>query len=563
MSGKIIPIKAKDDNGIEQVIFPNTVLEAVVDSETNETLDNIIDKLKHNGGATYELSKEKTNVILTGSNGSFSQINIDDDGTISSIKSTLGYIKKNLFTINFSSTVIEGISFTPNFDANQVSVRGTRTDGEGDYVECLIGTIFLQPGIYIISDGIDDNIVNIIIDNEYKQKKFEVINTGTYNVVALVPVSVGSTIAGYIIKPMIRYSCIEDESFEPPSLDINTRIENKVSKSGDTMTGNLDIQTTSFPALTLTRSGSTNCAGIKFANDNGVLGGFGMTNNNETLTRYGKDLSTAYTVLDSGNYSSYTLPLTGGTVTGATAFTGDFYTQSESTYLRQDYIVFNTNQGAGSTGYWKLCTINVTGTYAGAPIKFDMTCRYGSGTLYLSFNGSTDISKYTVNTFKQTGGLRQCYIVKTSGTSSGSVFDIYVAKEEAYGDLTVTHMDFPFYMRKLVAITWSGAYVASLPSGYTFARLTTDWNEFAVSSTSGTVSFSLANDHSTDYLITARNNTGMSWAGIVTCQSNDTFTISVITNAGSATASISGTTFTLAFTNGTSTILRYIKLRAN
>lgn len=78
MSGKIIPIKAKDDNGIEQVIFPNTVLEAVVDSETNETLDNIIDKLKHNGGATYELGRTDDTITLTGSDGNNSEVDVSD-----------------------------------------------------------------------------------------------------------------------------------------------------------------------------------------------------------------------------------------------------------------------------------------------------------------------------------------------------------------------------------------------------------------------------------------------------------------------------------------------------
>ena len=46
MSGIIKTIKAKDDNNIQHNIFPKTVLEAVVDSETNETLDAILgDKL--------------------------------------------------------------------------------------------------------------------------------------------------------------------------------------------------------------------------------------------------------------------------------------------------------------------------------------------------------------------------------------------------------------------------------------------------------------------------------------------------------------------------------------
>lgn len=158
----------------------------------------------------------------------------------------------------------------------------------------------------------------------------------------------------------------------------------------------------------------------------------------------------------------------GGTFTGDVTFDGAIIGKSEYNVLRQDYYVFHTADGAGKAGYWKLCTITITGHYAGAPIIFHITSRHGSGTLGVNFSGSTDISAYSVGSIKLTDNVNNCYIGKISGTSSGSVFDIYVKKEEAYGNLTVTRIDFPRYMRDLVTLTWSGTYVASMPAGITW-----------------------------------------------------------------------------------------------
>ena len=100
--------------------------------------------------------------------------------------------------------------------------------------------------------------------------------------------------------------------------DVQEQIDSKVSKSGDTMTGALKISNGSFPALVLKHTGEDGgtTAGMQFENSNGVLGGIGMPNKGNELRRWNKDLTTSYEILDSGNYSNYALPLTGGTVTG-------------------------------------------------------------------------------------------------------------------------------------------------------------------------------------------------------------------------------------------------------
>lgn len=239
-----------------------------------------------------------------------------------------------------------------------------------------------------------------------------------------------------------------------------------VSKSGDTMTGALEVSSSNYPPMTVTRSGQPYSAAIRFANSNGTLGAIGMTATGDELLRWSPDEQTIYTILDSGNYSAYAVPKTGGTFSGDVTFDGAIIGKNEYNVLSQDYYVFHTADGAGKEGYWKLCTINVTGTYAGAVIEFDMTSRGGRGKLYVSFTGSTDVSAYDVRVFKPTDSINACYIIKTSGTSEGSVFEIYVKKEEAWGNLTVNHLKFPKYMRDLITLTWSGEYVSLPPSGF-------------------------------------------------------------------------------------------------
>lgn len=69
---------------------------------------------------------------------------------------------------------------------------------------------------------------------------------------------------------------------------------------------NTTITSSTFGMLTLNRNGSKNSAAIKFMNDNGILGYIGMTGDaNSGLTRALADGSVTYTVLDTGNYTSW------------------------------------------------------------------------------------------------------------------------------------------------------------------------------------------------------------------------------------------------------------------
>ena len=85
-------------------------------------------------------------------------------------------------------------------------------------------------------------------------------------------------------------------------------------KSGGT------ISSSNFGPFTITRSGSTNGASIKFTNSSGTLGYIGMSGAiNGGLQRWSSDTNTSYTVLDTGNYKTHVTPANiGASATGHT-----------------------------------------------------------------------------------------------------------------------------------------------------------------------------------------------------------------------------------------------------
>lgn len=641
MTSIIKPLKTKQKDGTEQVVFPNTLSEAVIDSETNKTLDVILDELNNkidniepggsggSGGATYELGRTDDTITLTGSDGSSSEVDITPVENLL----VYPYVISNETADNY--TIIDNgdgtLTITCNFPELSMA-----------YLQ-IVHKQPISAGTYTVSgcseDFTDSTVgVNIYVDdtsgNRIHDGNLIYGQNFTFTITELCYLSIslrfdsGASLTDAVLKPMLELGTVAHDykPYKDVSKANQTDIDNKVSKSGDTMTGMLTVKdnvsvegdlfvpitpeqsilnneqpNTNFTAPTSggwqddtvcliedlpnsktflgsymggtsedgVSDGWHNIISVRHRNGRADGGNYGMyirsnmTDAGSLLynKQYKGNWQGEKVILDSINYNQYALPLSGGTVNGLTKFNGGLVSSTESTQFAQDYYCFNTAQGAGSKGYWKLCTIAVTGIYAGTVIEFDMTCRYGVGKLYLSFGGAgigTDVSKYTVNIFKQTGGLRQCYIVKTSGTSSGSVFDLYVTKEEAYGNLTVNHMQFPQYMRGLATITWSGAHVSSLPSGATAATVTNDWSGI-IKSASTSISLSLRKGF--NYIIFATGSSGMSFTEtIIYIPYTDTFHTLNTDASGSATSAISGTTYTLTFSGSGSSRLEYIEI---
>lgn len=543
-------------NDVEQSVYPKTVLEAVVDAETNETLDVILDNLNEKidniepgsgGGTTYELSRTDDTITLTGGDGSSSEIT--DSSAYLSRENLLVYPYYN------NTSTKDGVTFTDNNGI--ITATGTSTATFSGFM-CRhrndnklvlpIGTYTLSgcpeggsTSTYYITIGRNDSSGSWIdIGNDIGEGiTFTLTEESQIGITIAIKQDV--TVENLIFKPMLEVGTVAHE-YQPYNLsrqklrsdldNINTdvNVSDKVSKSGDTMTGDLTVKANvNIPLLadntgdtlqpiptagTLQKSGDymTSETGLKTmksfigsyyggttsatnawnsvisvrhrnghsdGNSHGMYLRSLMNRGNADLIWNNQNAGTwenERTILDSRNYSSYALPLTGGKITGGLTVTDGFYSTGEQTVLYQDYYCFQCSDGAGKSGYWKLCTINVTGTYAGAPILFYMTSRAGAGKVAIRFGDTTDVSAYSVTSFSRESGINSCYVVKTSGTSSGSVFDIYVKKEEAYGNLTVNHLEFPKYMRDLVTITWSGAYASSVPSGYTEATAYTILN---------------------------------------------------------------------------------------
>lgn len=91
----------------------------------------------------------------------------------------------------------------------------------------------------------------------------------------------------------------------------------------------LSVIRSEFEAVRLKRAGSTNGISIWFENNNGLLGAIGMGGaKNGGLLRYLNDSSKTYVVLDTGNYTSYVLPLSGGKLTGTLGVNAHLFSTS-------------------------------------------------------------------------------------------------------------------------------------------------------------------------------------------------------------------------------------------
>ena len=628
MSGIIKTLKTKTDD-IEQNVYPKTVLEAVVDSETNETLDNIID----------ELNNKIDNIEISG-------------GTPVENLLVYPYAISSETTDNY--TIVDNKDGTLTISCNFPELSAANVQ--------IVSKQPISAGTYTVSgcsENFTDSTVNINVyvdDTSGNRIHYGSVNYGQnfiFTVTELCYLSLnlsfnlGASLTDAVLKPMLELGTVAHDyrPYKDVSKANQTDIDNKVSKSGDTMTGALNIQSPNFSVLNLTRTGTSsggNYTGIQFNNDSGMLGGLAMNTTSGDMNVVNKDgvayplldtrnyknykhdslsylKSTSNTdvgvedtssnaigyvkvpslynqtdgalykqvysdqwvheiygdyrtgqiavrgknngtwqswrgVLDSSNYSSYALPLTGGTVTGATTFNSNLVAKSEGTKFEQDYYVHNFASGSGSTGYWKFATIKTNNTYIGGVLKFTIHQRDKYGDVNIYFNGNSSEAGANISTIKQTGSLSQVYYVKTATQT----FDLYLKKPQSYDNATVTRIDTSKYIKDRTTITWTDTYVASLPTGATAATVTNDWSGI-IKSASTSISLSLRKGF--NYIIFATGSSGMSFTEtIIYIPYTDTFHGINTDASGSATSAISGTTYTLTFSGSGSSRLEYIEI---
>lgn len=158
-------------------------------------------------------------------------------------------------------------------------------------------------GIYINNSG--NVLIGATADSGYKLDVNGSLNATTIyqNGTAIGSLAFKSSLVASDI-PNLSWSKIT--SGKPTTLS-GYGITDAIGTSGGTITG-------SYGALSIKRSGAYPSL-VKFENTSGTLGYLGFESAN-TPVMYKSDASTYYTLLHSNNYSSYALPLSGGTITG-------------------------------------------------------------------------------------------------------------------------------------------------------------------------------------------------------------------------------------------------------
>ena len=161
----------------------------------------------------------------------------------------------------------------------------------------------------------------------------------------------------------------------------------------------------------------------------------------------------------------------------------------------------NAGAQGGTNGYLKVATITVSGSYQNHPISFKINQRGRKGAnLTILFNNSGTAGGTTLNSFFYTGELTAAYLINST---TGTVWDLYIQKEEAYGSIAISLQSKGSYMGS-TSITWKDEFVSSVSGGAT----ATYWNPtshlFAARSINGT-NFDGTGNIVTSYWGTARN----------------------------------------------------------
>ncbi|APF23401.1 hypothetical protein [Clostridium butyricum] len=260
-------------------------------------------------------------------------------------------------------------------------------------------------------------------------------------------------------------------------------VSNKLDKTGDTITGTLNVNNAGELRKT---TGSRN--GIVLAGDEEIVirGGntydsdllltenvfsYGgkeiyhagnltkvsqLTNDSGYLTSTDIDVSQSHvhtnkTTLDKITEDKLTswdgkLDKTGGTVTGRIICNGGVTVKS-------------LNGGAGTAGYMYVARITVNRANQDQPIIFDIQQRGRYGTVIFQFDNSSSTDPALIKFVKR--GNIEAYMVKVSE----SVRDLYIKKSEGYDVIDIISMGKGEYMTYL-NIDWKGTTVSALPTGY-------------------------------------------------------------------------------------------------
>ena len=159
------------------------------------------------------------------------------------------------------------------------------------------------------------------------------------------------------------------------------------------------------------------------------------------------------------------VPKSGGTMTGALVANG-----KHNMFAYMPYS-FTTNGGSDTTGYARIATIEITNSWATAPIEFKVLRRNSRTpiTLTVLFSGGSGTDP-NITSFYYEGDTYYSINAFLTKTSAG-VWDVYLNKTEAADSLTV-YTYVPNFMQVRCRVTYSNSLLTSVPSGAVMATLT-------------------------------------------------------------------------------------------
>ena len=259
-------------------------------------------------------------------------------------------------------------------------------------------------------------------------------------------------------------------SWDGEHYSLKDTLANKVNKSGDTISGTLEFTTTN--PIKYTGSYATYDM-IKFkdgtdVNGNGIIiGGGGLTiigsgeSHDTTASQYASGGSEDMLVTGDNEVHILTNLNLGYSDRKTFVFGADGKLTVPNS-INANFGTYSVvcDAAGGTSGYFRYATVKVTGTYV-------------NGNIRLLIGGRGILPTVADIRFANTSGLdpdlglwyegpRPIYAKKTAT----STWDLYIAKEEAYGKTIVTVIGPGQLICGGLVWTWKNEAVSSLPSGY-------------------------------------------------------------------------------------------------
>lgn len=565
MSGIIKTLKNKT-NDIEQNVYPKTVLEAVVDSETNETLDVILD----------ELNNKIDNIEISG-------------GTPVENLLVYPYAISNETTDNY--TIIDNGDGTLTISCNfpELSMANVQIVSEQP----------ISAGTYTVSgcsENFTDSTVNINVyvdDTSGNRIHYGNVSYGqnfTFTVTELCYLSIslwfnsGASLTDAVLKPMLELGTVAHDY--KPYKDVSV-----LPKTGGTIDGILNVKDDVKVPILADNTGD-GLAPIPVAGTcqtdyvlltehlstiKSWMGSFygiaptGQTSNtwNNIIssrhrngvsdgTKYGMYFRSALTDADSN--------LVWNRQYGENTWQGErviLDAYNYSNYNVYPYGTYASNASDikwGTAGYVVLAKITVTGAWcSGEYVEFKInSIGKNDGYVRIALSNTETVSATRVLSASCYNTVPMFYVLTQN---SNNVVIELIGNKQTYQNFTITDVKLSQFLKSRLSISYPNTFETSLRSGAVGIQQESPWTT-VVTSTTNSISFTLKSGYG--YLIFAyqTGTSPMSCTAIIrSAHGGAGWTFKAIGVGGSIEQSISGTTFTLTFanTNG-GCVLKYIEI---